>query len=280
MSPAEIRDFLDRHGLAAHRSRGQNFLHDDALADKLAATAQVGPEDAVLEIGTGLGILTHALARRARLVVSVEVDSGLVRGLAAEGGLPDSVELLHADALELDWEATLARAPGPWRVVANLPYSVATPLLRQLLDRAGDLAGYGVMVQRELARRIAAPVQAKDYGSFAVIHQLCVDVAATLDLHGQCFYPVPNVVSRFLTLVPRRTDRPGRDELASIERVVRAGFAHRRKTVANSLQRAGGWPPEQIAEALAHVGLDAGLRAERISPPEWRALAARLASPA
>ena len=276
MSPTEIQDFLDRHGLAAHRGRGQNFLHDDQLADKLAQTAGVQEDDAVLEIGTGLGILTRALARRCRRVLTVEVDSGLVRGLEADAWLPPNVELLHADALELDWPEILARDPGPWRVVANLPYSVATPILRSLLDRAGDLASWGVMMQRELALRISAPVGSKDYSSFSVLHQLCVTVEASLDLHGRCFYPVPRVVSRFISMVPRGPDRPPPVELGAIEGVVRAGFAHRRKTLVNSLQRAGGYAAPAVHEALEGLSIDAKARAETLDPAQWRRLASLL----
>ena len=119
MNAAEARAFLARHGLAPSRERGQNFLHDDALAAKLVRAAGVGPEDAVLEIGTGLGILTRALSTAAKRVRTVEIDSGLVRGLTEEGVLPPEVELVHADALELDLEAQireLAQGTAPVRV--------------------------------------------------------------------------------------------------------------------------------------------------------------------
>ncbi len=272
MSPSEIQDFLDRHGLAAHKGRGQNFLHDDDLATKLTDTAGVEEGDHVLEIGTGLGILTRALAGRCRQVLSVEIDSGLVRGLKADQMLPANVELMHADALDLDWPTILASDPGPWRVVANLPYSVATPILRGLLDRAGQLAGWGVMMQRELAMRIAAPVGSKDYGSFSVLHQLCARVEASLDLHGRCFYPVPRVVSRFISMVPHGQGRPSPVELGAVEVVVRAGFAHRRKTLVNSLQRAGGFSAEPVHHALKELGIDPKARAETVEPAHWREL--------
>lgn len=276
MSPSEVQAFLDRYGLAAHKARGQNFLHDDRLADKLALAAEVGPDDAILEVGTGIGILTRALARRARRVVSVEIDAGLVRGLREEAALPAEVELVHEDALRLDWAATLASDPGPWRVVANLPYSVATPILRRLLDHAHELAGWGVMIQRELALRIGAEVGSRDYGSFAVLHQLMAMPGRRLDLHGRCFHPEPRVVSSFLCLAPRAEGRPDPGELARVETVVRAGFAHRRKTLSNALRRAGGFPAERVAAALEEVGIDPKARAETVEPERWRRLAAAL----
>ncbi|MCP3985847.1 MAG: ribosomal RNA small subunit methyltransferase A [bacterium] len=272
MSAAEIRTFLERHGLAAHRGRGQNFLHDRELADKLVRLAGVGPEDAVLEIGTGLGILTQALARHARKVVTIEIDSGLIRGLAADGMLPEGVELIHADAVSLDWEPWLDGSAGPWRVVANLPYSAATPILRRLLDEGHRLAGWGVMVQRELAARLSAEVGERDYGSFSVIHQLCARQTGALDLHGRCFYPVPRVVSRFVCMAPR-VDRPSAAELDAVEGVARAGFGHRRKTLANSLRRSGRVDAARIELACNEAGIDPSSRAQTVPPASWLALA-------
>src|SRR5690606_3650010 len=129
----EVRALLARRGLATRRALGQNFLVDAAVAEAIADAARLAPGDAVLEIGPGLGILTRALAARAARVVAVEIDAGLVRALAEEGGLPPNVELVHGDALALDLAARVAR-PGPAvRVVANLPYAVGAPILRRLL---------------------------------------------------------------------------------------------------------------------------------------------------
>lgn len=279
MNASEARAFLDRHGLAPSRERGQNFLHDQALADKLVRTAGVEPGDRVLEIGTGLGILTRALAAVAAGVRSVEIDAGLVRALTEESLLPEGVELVHADALALDLGeqiAALGASGAPVRVVANLPYSVATPLLRNLLDVAGALAGVGVMVQREVAARLRAEPGSKPYGSLSVVNQWVVEVGSALDLHGQCFYPVPQVVSTFITLWPRERPLVGAGELAEMERIVRAGFAHRRKTLVNSLKRAAGVEPARTEAVLGRLGLDPRTRAERLSPEAWQAVGAQL----
>jgi 16S rRNA (adenine1518-N6/adenine1519-N6)-dimethyltransferase len=142
VSVTDVRSFLARHGLAPHRDRGQNFLVDASQAAQLVDLAGVQCGDSVIEIGTGLGILTRALAARAARVVSVEVDAGIVRALRAEGVLPESVELLHADALQLDLRELVRRVPAPVRAVANLPYSVSAPLLRRLLDLAADLSDW------------------------------------------------------------------------------------------------------------------------------------------
>lgn len=279
MSAAEARALLERHGLAAHRSRGQNFLHDPQLAAKLVRLAEVAADEAVVEVGTGLGILTRALAARAARVVTVEVDAGLVRALRAEGGLPANVELLHADALSLDWAALLPDPDEPARIVANLPYSVAAPLVRRFLDLAPRLRGWSVMVQKEVAVRLAAAPGGRDYGSLSVLHQLLARVEASLDLHPRCFYPVPRVTSTFLRAQPRRDGSVQTGELSAVEAIVRGGFSHRRKTLVNALQQSRGLAAEEIAAALASAGVAPRVRAQDVTPDQWLALARRLSGP-
>jgi 16S rRNA (adenine1518-N6/adenine1519-N6)-dimethyltransferase len=276
VSAREAREFLARHGLAPSKELGQNFLCDEAQAEKLVRLAEVGAGDGVLEIGTGLGILTRALAARARAVATIEIDAGLVRALAAESVLPPNVRVVHADALDVDLDAeiaALASDGAPVRVVANLPYSVATPLMRRFLDLAPQLAGWAVMIQREVALRISAQPGSSDYGSFSVLHQLVARVKLGLALHPQCFYPAPRVVSSFALLTPRADAaiRPG--ELAAVERLVRAAFAHRRKTLVNSLRDHGEIDPAPVAAWLAAEGLSERARAEELSPAHWLALA-------
>lgn len=206
-SAAAAREFLQRHGLAPHRERGQNFLWDEQLAAKLVRLAGVRAEDAVLEVGTGLGILTRALAAQARRVATLEVDAGLVRALRAESALPREVALHHADALEQDLAGLAAALGPPVRVVANLPFSAAAPLLRVFLGMAPLLEGWGVTVQREMAARIGAAPGERGYGSLAVLHAWLARPGPRLDLHPRCFYPVPRVTSTFLTLTPRPAPR-------------------------------------------------------------------------
>jgi 16S rRNA (adenine1518-N6/adenine1519-N6)-dimethyltransferase len=275
MSATAAREFLGRHGLAPSKEFGQNFLCDEAQADKLVRLAEVSADDAVLEIGTGLGILTRALAKQARAVTTIEIDAGLVRALAAESALPESVRVIHADALAVDLAAeiaSLAALGARVRIVANLPYSVATPLMRRCLDLAPRLAGWAVMIQREVAQRIGAQPGSRDYGSFSVLHQLVARVRVGLALHPQCFYPAPRVASSFVLLTPHAafTLRPG--ELERVERLVRAAFAHRRKTLVNSLRQHGEIDPAPIAAWLARAGLDERARAEALAPAQWLAL--------
>jgi len=297
VTPSEVRAFLARHQLAAHRDRGQNFLVDDRLAAKLVGLAGVEAGDTVLEIGTGLGLLSQALAARASRVVSVEIDAGLVRALRAERTLPANVELVHADALAVDLRGLVADAAGPVRVVANLPYAVASPLLRRLLDLRDVLADWSVMLQREVAERVAARPGTRAYGSLAVLHAWTVSVQRALDLHPRCFHPVPRVTSRFLRLTPLPVrEEPVREEavreegqgepgalrpgeLERLEPWLRAAFAHRRKTIRGALRASAPRVPGAAGAgpALAELGVPDRARPAELSPLEWLQLARRLA---
>ena len=280
MKPSEVRALLETHRLAARRDLGQNFLCDERIAEQLARIAAVEPGDRVVEIGTGLGILTRALAARAARVVSVEVDAGIVRALRSEALLPAEVELIHGDALELDLGALVGEGPEPVRVVGNLPYAVASPILRRLLDLGARLESWSVMLQKEPARRLLAEPGSRAYGSLSVLHQLVATVKIGLDLHRRCFYPVPRVSSTFLHITPRREAPLAPGELRMVEGVVRAAFAHRRKTIVNSLRAAAEGSPfssERIEETLARFGIDRRARAESLSPEQWLGVARDLA---
>jgi len=299
VSASRARAFLEQHGLAAHRDRGQNFLHDERVAERLVELAGVGADEAVIEIGTGLGMLTRALAARARHVETIEIDAGLVRALGGAAGsglggaagsglggasaagsgrasaLPANVRLQHADALGVDLSALLREIGAPARVVANLPYSVATPLLRRFLDLGTGVRGVAVMVQRELAARIRARPGSADYGSLAVLHAWAMSQGEAIDLPASCFHPAPKVTSTFLCMSPR-DPALAPAELRSLEGVVRAGFAHRRKTLINSLARAADIQASRTAAALREIGLDARVRAEQLDPGQWLVLARHL----
>ncbi len=274
-----MRGLLERHGLAPRRDLGQNFLVDPDLARSLVRAAGVSPGESVLEVGAGLGILSRALAEVAEQVTSLEIDSGLVRLLEAEGALPGNVSLRHGDVLAQDLAALVDELPGRVRVVANLPYSVGSVVLRRVLDLRERLAGWSVMVQKEVAARVAAAPGERDYGSLAVLHAQTAHVRRVRDLAPRCFHPAPKVTSTFLCLEPR-TDSPLRSgELAGFERVVRAAFGQRRKTLVNALRGGGLSPavePDAVRAVLEALGHPADVRAERLSPDDFLALARAL----
>ncbi len=277
-----LRELLDRHALRLRRELGQNFLVDSREAERLVEAAGVEPGEGVIEVGTGLGQLTRALAARAARVMSFEIDSGLVRTNREEGLLPDNVELVHADALKVDLaeaiEALRKQCDAPVRFVANLPYASATPMLRRLLDLRSRLAGYAVMLQLEVADRLFAEVGSKDYGSFAVLHHLCVEMQSRKRLPAAAFFPVPKIDSAFVTMAERPGETPDAKTLRSIERVARAAFGQRRKTLANALKGGGfGLEPAVLNAAIEACEIDPRARAETLEPVDFVRLARRLA---
>jgi 16S rRNA (adenine1518-N6/adenine1519-N6)-dimethyltransferase len=283
LSAADIKAFLARHGLLAHRDLGQNFLVDDSLAARLVDLAGVAPGDWVIEIGTGLGVLTRALAKKAQRVVTFEIDAGIVRALRADAALPDNVELIHADALEADLAECVAGcvgvAAGPVRLVSNLPYHVSAPLLRRCLDLRSQLADWSVMLQSEVAARLLARPGSRDYGSLSVLHGLTVTLSKAMDLSPNCFFPVPKVDSTFVRITPLEPSAVREGELLDVERIVRAAFAKRRKTLVNSL-RAGAFGTEYSADelkaALSRCAIEPRARAESLEPAQLLALARAL----
>jgi len=279
VSGGGVRELLARHGLRLSRELGQNFLVDEGIAARLAQLAGVEQDDTVVEVGTGLGVLTRALAARAHRVVSVEIDAGLVRALEAERLLPENVELIHADALALDLADLLGRCGPRVRLVANLPYSAASPLLRRLLDWRDRLLDWSVMVQREVAARLDGACGGRDYGSLTVLHRLTVSVSRLMDLAPGAFFPAPKVHSSFLRIEPLARPLLEEGELKSVERVVRAVFNQRRKTIANAL-RGGGFAPGgdrgPIEAALEEAGIDPRARGEIVPPEQLLALSRAL----
>lgn len=273
LTPSAVRDLLDRHGLAPRRAAGQNFVIDPNTVRRIVAAADLDPGDTVIEIGPGLGSLTLGLASAAQRVVAVEIDAGLVRALAETVGRIGNVEVVHADALAADLGALAGG--GPARVVANLPYNVATPLIMHCLD-APAVTDLFVMVQREVGERWSAIVGDPAYAGISVRLALLAEARVILRIPRAVFYPVPNVDSVMVRIM-RRDDAPEGDERQRLFDLVDAAFAQRRKTLRNNLRRTTA--AAALEAAAARAGIDLGARAEEVSPDGFRALARALADP-
>lgn len=243
---------------------GQHFLVDENILGVIGRLAELAPDDVVLEVGPGLGVLTRYLASRVARVHAVELDRSLEPHLA---DLPANVELEFGDALRLD----LGRR-SPTKLVANLPYNVATPILVESLDGLPTLGLWCVMVQREVADRLFASPSTKAYGAVSVLVQLAAERTGFHPVSPNVFRPRPNVDSAIVSF--RRISTLTR--LDELKRVVEAAFAHRRKTLPNSLELAGLADRGRAAEALAAIGKAAGTRAEELTPSEFVALAEAL----
>jgi 16S rRNA (adenine1518-N6/adenine1519-N6)-dimethyltransferase len=270
LTPSAAREILDRHGLATRKRDGQHLLVDPNTVRRIVASAQLDADDVVLEVGPGIGSLTIALAEAAGRVVAVEIDAGFVVALADVLADVDGVEVVHADALEVDLAALVGG--GPARLVANLPYNVATPIVIETLA-SGAFSDAFVMVQREVGERWAARPGGASYSGVSAKLGVLADVSIELHIPRAVFLPVPNVDSVMVRLV-RRTDAPDAAGFARLAAVVDAAFAQRRKTLRNTLRALG--TPEEVEVAAAAAGIDLAGRAEEVAPEAFVRLAAAL----
>jgi 16S rRNA (adenine1518-N6/adenine1519-N6)-dimethyltransferase len=254
---------------ARQRRLGQNFLRDPNLLDAIVRDSAVGAGDVVLEVGGGAGALTERLAPAVARIHVVELDERLRADLGELAESLGNVEMHWGDAMRLDLHAL---EPPPVAVVSNLPYSVATPLLLRTIETLPTVASWTVMVQLEIAERLAASPGGRTYGAPSVLAQLACEVRVVRRVDRAVFTPRPRVDSAIL-----RLDRRGPGADAELRRVVRGAFAHRRKALAGSLALAD--PElgrEGVRAALAAAGLPEDARAEALAPEDFARLAAKL----
>ena len=247
------------------KALGQHFLVDENILGVIGRLANLREDDVVLEVGPGLGVLTRYLAARVRLVHAVELDRTLEEPLAATLGAHENVRMIFADALSLDLGAL---DPQPRKLVANLPYSIATPLVVETLERMPSLEHWCVMVQREVADRFFAVPRTKAYGAVSVLIQLSARKTGFHAVPPTVFRPRPRVESALVAFT-RVLGPP----LAGVRPVVEGAFAHRRKTLANSIAIAGLASRARVEEALGAIGRTEQARAEELEPGEFVALA-------
>lgn len=250
---------------------GQNFLRDKNLLKAIVTDALVAESDNVLEIGAGAGALTEqicAVATRGK-VISVEVDNTLREFLTEKFSDTPNIEFLFGDILKIDPKVIAEKFGGePFRVVANLPYYISSPIIFYLIESGLPIESITVMLQRELVDRITAKPGGKDYGAITVILGLYGTVTKTRDVPRQMFTPVPNVDSAILRIEINKSS----EQIAEISRVVKASFAMRRKTLANNLIEGFGLTRDEVNEILSECGLPLDVRAERLTQEQYIAL--------
>jgi 16S rRNA (adenine1518-N6/adenine1519-N6)-dimethyltransferase len=270
LTPTQVRRLLADHGLAPRKAAGQNFVVDPNTVRRIVAAAGIGPDDVVVEIGPGLGSLTLGLAEVARRVVAIEIDAGLVAALGEVLAGRDDVEVVHADALRTDLGALVGG--GPARLVANLPYNVATHLVVHALEDPA-LTDLFVMVQREVGERWSARPGDPLYAGVSCKLALLARPEVALTIPRSVFHPVPNVDSVMVRLV-RREDAPGPEDRARLFALIDAAFAQRRKTLRNNLRRV--IDPDVLLAAAEEADIDLGTRAETLGPADLVRLDAAL----
>lgn len=274
-----VRAVLSRYGFSFSKALGQNFLIDSTVCPRMAEAAVRSPEDGVLEIGPGIGVLTAQLGLRAKKVVAVELDKRLLPVLSETLGEFDNIEVINGDVLKLDLAKLLQEKFADCKrvsVCANLPYYITSPVIMRLLEERLPLSQIVVMVQKEAAERLCADVGTREAGAVTVAVQYYAEAEQLFSVGRNCFVPSPNVDSAVMRLSVREQPEFLVKDEKFFFKMVKAAFAQRRKTAQNGISAGLGFPKEQVAEALENIGLPKDIRAEKMTMADLSSLADRL----
>lgn len=274
-SPEVVHYICKRFDIKMSKKLGQNFLIKRGIVDEIVHAAEVTPGEPVLEVGPGIGTLTQGLAQSGADVTAIELDRRLLEVLDTTLASYDNVRIVHGDVLKLDVPTIMNHKP--FKVVANLPYYITTPIIMSLLESKLPIERLVVMVQKEVALRMIAKPGTKDYGALSVAVQYYTEPDIVLDVPPKSFLPAPAVTSSVIRCILR--DKPPVDVIDEklFFRVVKAGFAQRRKTFANTM-RTTGLSKEQIDEILLKANIDGQRRGETFSLQEFADVANAWAS--
>ncbi|TFE01913.1 16S rRNA (adenine(1518)-N(6)/adenine(1519)-N(6))-dimethyltransferase RsmA [Jeotgalibacillus sp. R-1-5s-1] len=281
-TPIRTKEIMNKYGFSFKKSLGQNFLIDPNILHNIVSHAELTKEDGAIEIGPGIGALTEHLARAAKKVTAFEIDQRLLPILADTLSPYDNVNILHSDVLKADVNQVIEEQFQDVKnlmVVANLPYYVTTPIILKLLTERLPIKGMVVMLQKEVADRIAAKPGTKNYGSLSIAIQYYTEASTVMIVPKTVFIPQPNVDSAVIKLVKR--DKPPVDVISEdfFFTITRASFAQRRKTIINNLTSQlpeGKAKKEAIIAALERAEIDPGRRGESLSIPDFARLANEL----
>jgi 16S rRNA (adenine1518-N6/adenine1519-N6)-dimethyltransferase len=283
-SPRATIDRLTEWGISTRKSLGQHFLVDDGVVGRILRLADLKADETVLEIGPGIGTLTEALLGVGAAVIAVEKDDALLPALAdIEARYPDRFTLVHADALDLlgaDVSAVRMTQVPPSALVANLPYAVAATIVLDCFQRLPSIQSATVMVQREVAERMAAQPGSKAYGAYTVKLRIFAQTGASFAVSRTSFLPPPRVDSTVIRL-DRQSEQPTAEQRETVFTVVEAAFAERRKTIRNSMRSyfaSRGLDPTRVDTLLAAVGIPPAARGETLPVETYQALGAAFLS--
>jgi len=298
-SPAVITALREKHGFKISKSLGQNFLTDQNIIDKIIDGAQIEPDDVVLEIGPGMGVLTAAAAMRASKVVAIEIDKNLLPILADTLADYKNVEIIHGDVLKLNLNEAIAQSldsgdslsigssteadasdvcsnlvgnTNKAKIIGNLPYYITTPIIMKILEEKVQAQNITIMMQKEVAERINAKPGSKAYGAITVAINYYCTVHHVADVHRSVFIPKPNVDSQVLRLDIRETPPVFVESEKVFFACIKAGFGQRRKTLLNSLTGIHGLEKQEVLEALQKAKIDPTRRAETLDLSEFASL--------
>ena len=274
-SPEVVHYICKRFDIKMSKKLGQNFLIKRGIVDEIVHAAELRPGEPVLEVGPGIGTLTQGLAQSGADVTAIELDRRLLEVLDTTLASYDNVRIIHGDVLKLDVPSIMNHKP--FKVVANLPYYITTPIIMSLLESKLPIERLVVMVQKEVALRMVAKPGTKDYGALSVAVQYYTEPDIVLDVPPKSFLPAPAVTSSVIRCVLR--DKPPVDVIDEklFFRVVKAGFAQRRKTFANTMKTTG-LSKDRIEELLAKANIDGQRRGETFTLQEFADVANAWAS--
>lgn len=274
MTLSEMRSILSEREIQLTKSLGQNFLHDQNQLRRIVAAAEIQDRDPVLEIGPGLGPLTEFLLAKAAHVLAIEKDGRLVAVLKERFRDNTNFELIHADALDL--VSDRSRDWSEWKMVANLPYSVASPILVELAQNPRRPERLVATLQLEVVRRLLARPGDDDYGLLTLLIQLRYEARQQFKIPRGCFFPAPDVDSGCAVLVRRHAPVLPEEHHGLFDKVIKRAFSQRRKMMAKLLR--ADWPDEKIQQILADLQIRPDIRAEKLSLEQLAAFTQRLAN--
>jgi len=275
---ASLMQELKSRGVSPKRALGQHFLIDQGIAQKIVRLADLAPEDCVVEIGPGMGVLTFLMLPLVKKLIAVELDQGMADWLREKGqGIP-SLTVVRQDVLGFDFAKVSRDVGRRINVVANLPYNISTPVIFRLLESREALAHLTLMLQREVAERITASPGSKAYGPLSIFTQLYTSPKIMMRVPPEAFYPRPKVESALVRFEILERPRIAINDDGFFQKVVRASFAQRRKTLLNALTGSSLslGPKDKLAAALEAIGIDPRRRAETLDLAEFQRLAEAL----
>lgn len=270
------KEIIHQYNIKPRKKLGQSFLLDKNIIQKIAAAANISDDDVVLEIGSGIGVLTEEIAAKARRLIAVELDEKLTELLKDKLARYDNVEIHNTDILKFDFGSLSEKYKTKIKVVGNVPYNISSPLIFYLLTYRHVISDFTLMLQKDVVERLVAEPDNKSYGVPSVILQMFAEVEKVMDVPATCFYPRPKVESAVIKGAFREQPLVALADEEFFIKLVRASFAQRRKTLMNNLKRAAfmaNLREAKIQEALAHARIDGRRRGETLTVAEFGCLA-------
>ncbi len=269
------REVMERHGIFPKKKFGQNFLTSNFIVDSISDACFESSDIGVIEIGPGIGTLTEALAEKYKKVVCVEIDDALIPVLGETVGWRENVEVVHADALKVDFSELIREKFVGLSVCvcANLPYYITSPIIMRLLECSADFKSITVMIQKEVAERFCAKAGSAEYGAITAVSSYYADAEQLFDVSAGNFYPAPKVTSTVIRFTPHKTPPVEVKDFDNMKKIIEASFGQRRKMLPTALSAATGKHSKaEIAEKISYIGLSPEIRGEKLTLSDFAKL--------